>query len=689
VETVSNLPSRKTKGLSNSNNQSEINNPLVMLINMPWGLVDRPSIQLGILQSVLMCAGVRTEARSFNLTFVDYIVNATAHLPVEDRIYLNDYCEVGEDDRVIGLGDWIFAVPPFQDSSQRDEQYLNHARSTATPSEILGKAVRMHKLVRPFLDLCVEDVLSMSPRIVGFSTTFSQNVPSLVLAKLLKSRDPSIHIIFGGGNCDGPMGEALHRAFPWVDTVVRGEAERILPKLIKDIYSGGVSAQPGLCYRENGERIVIDQESSDIPMDEVPLPNYDEFFERLSRSNTCAEIRPHLIIPFESARGCWWGAKKHCTFCGLNGSSMAFRSKSPDVVVDELVALARKYGQLNFYGVDNIIDMRYLRDVLPRLRDTGYDFTIFYETKANLKKQHVRAMRQAGVIRLQIGIESFSTPILKLMEKGATALQNIRLLKWCSEFGINTEWNFIYGFPHEPIEEYDRMADLVKSLTHLQPPIFFSQIEVHRFSPHFERPYQFGLKILGPRRFYEYVYPCDEKACTDLAYIFHYAHEDGRNPNNYMTKLREQVEYWKNKFRVDGVLEWRRGPGFLLIRDRRPGLDKYDYSLADTEARIYLACDEGATAMDVWKLLRAEGDTAVSPEEVEDFLDEMTEARLMYKEDDLYLSLAVPMSPRPASVSSVAQIETEKGFIELTRRVLEVPGAGSNCGSELRSSGQS
>jgi len=330
-----------------------------------------------------------------------------------------------------------------------------------------------------------------------------------------------------------------------------------------------------------------------------------------------------------------------------------------------------------------------LRDVLPRLRDTGYDFTIFYETKANLKKQHVRAMRQAGVIRLQIGIESFSTPILKLMEKGATALQNIRLLKWCSEFEINAEWNFIYGFPHEPIEEYDRMADLVKSLTHLQPPTFFSQIEVHRFSPHFERPHEFGLKIFGPRRFYEYVYPCDEKARTDLAYIFHYAHEDGRNPNNYMTKLREQVDYWKNEFRVDGVLEWRRGPGFLLIRDRRPSLEKYDYSLAETEARIYLACDEGATAFNVWKLLRADGDKAVSPEEVEDFLDEMTAARLMYKEDDLYLSLAVPMNPRPASVIAEAQVESKARFVELTRQVLEVPGAGSNCGSELRSSGQS
>src|SRR5262245_39877719 len=130
---------------TNSSNRSATNSPLVMLINIPWGRIDRPSVQLGILQSVLMRAGIRTEARSFNLTFLDYIVNATAHLPAEDRICLNDYCDVGEDDRIVGLGDLIFAVPPFQDSSQRDEQYLNYVRSSATPAEILAKAVRMHE----------------------------------------------------------------------------------------------------------------------------------------------------------------------------------------------------------------------------------------------------------------------------------------------------------------------------------------------------------------------------------------------------------------------------------------------------------------------------------------------------------------------------------------------------------------
>jgi ribosomal peptide maturation radical SAM protein 1 len=653
--------------LTKFSNQSAMKSPQVMLINMPWGRIDRPSIQLGILQSVLACAGIRVEVRSFNLAFVDYLLAATANLPVQDRISLNDYCEFGENEGRVGLAEWIFAVAPFQDSSERDEQYLNYVGSTKTREELLAKAMRMRSLVQPFLKFCVENVLATGPRIVGFTSTFSQNVPSLVLAKLLKSRHPSIHIVFGGSNCDGPMGEALHRAFPWVDTVVRGEAERVLPQLIKDLSTGGIRPQPGLCYRENGQRLVVDQKGGDIPMDEVPLPNYDEFFERLSQSGSRAEILPHLVIPFESARGCWWGAKKHCTFCGLNGSSMAFRSKSPSLVVEELLALARKYGQLNFMAVDNIMDMSYLRDLLPKLRDSGYDFTLFYEAKANLKKEHLWAMREAGIVAFQPGIESFSTPILKLMDKGVTALQNIRLLKWCAELGIHATWNLIYGFPHEPIEEYVRMTDLVKSLTHLRPPEYFSVLGLERFSPYFERPNEFGLRIVGPRRFYRLIYSCDESTLSDLAYDFDYAHDDGRNPNLYVAELKERIEYWQKEFHAERFLEYRRGPGFLMIRD----LDKYDYSLAETEAKIYLACDEGETAMEVWKNLRADGETGVSPNEVEDFLDEMTKARLMYKEDNLYLSLAVPMKPRLNKDCSAAPVESKARFVELTRQVLE------------------
>ena len=74
------------------------------------------------------------------------------------------------------------------------------------------------------------------------------------------------------------------------------------------------------------------------------------------------------------------------------------------------------------------------------------------------------------------------------------------------------------------------MAELVKSLTHMEPPENFTQIALERFSPYHERPHELGLKVVGPRAFYRLVYPCEESTLNDLAYNFDYVHADGSQP---------------------------------------------------------------------------------------------------------------------------------------------------------------
>jgi hypothetical protein len=115
--------------------------------------------------------------------------------------------------------------------------------------------------------------------------------------------------------------------------------------------------------------------------------------------------------------------------------------------------------------------------------------------------------------------------------------------------------------------------------------------------------------------------------------------------------------------RARPLLEYRRGPGFLVIRDRRPGRTRSDYSLAETEAKVYLACDGGATPTAVWKTLQTGGETGIGLEDVEEFLDEMTAARLMYREDNVYLSLAVAMNPQMNSTTANPRIATAKAAI--------------------------
>jgi len=635
-------------------------NVAVSLVSMPFKDLRHPPIQLGVLQRCLERSGIAARSYSLELAFMDYLHVKTVGGVGGEPLTVGHYQRIATREFQVHLGDWIFKVPPYSEPPSNDEEYMAHVRRKGVSEEAITTALRMRSFVPEFLESKADELLAGKPRVVGFSTVFQQNVASLVLAKILKTRDPSLRIAFGGGNCDGQMGQAIHECFPWVDFVIRGEGERVFVEVVKDVLAGQpITAHSGLCYRVNSRPIAIPQKSEpQVPMDEVPTPTYDDYFERLARTPLRSELWPDVAILFESSRGCWWGAKSHCTFCGLNGSLMKFRSKSASRVAEEILTMAARYHVLDFVAVDDIIDLRHVRELFPLLRASGADLTLFYETKANLTKDQLRAFASAGVIAIQPGIESLSTPILRLMRKGVTGLQNLRLLKWCAELGITPAWNLLYGVPGEPPEEYERMRDLIPSLVHLEPPMLM-QIELERFSPYFDRPTEFGIEILGPLPHYRFLYSIAPEALGNLAYDFEYRYSDGRDPLTYTKNLAESVERWREqKEHAGGSLSYRRGPGFLLVQDRRPGLETADYRFDGIEAKIYLACDAGATAAEICRQFVAEGDDSMEALEIEDYLQELVEARLMYREGKSFLSLAVAVTS--AGVPPLAETQAAR-----------------------------
>src|SRR4029077_7134134 len=164
-------------------------------------------------------------------------------------------------------------------------------------------------------------------------------------------------------------------------------------------------------------------------------------------------------------RGCWWGAAHQCTFCGLNGTSLSYRSKSPERVLAEGRELEDRYGVSDFEAVDNILDMGYHKTLLPELaaarrppsangprrplsaNGQSRDRRIFYEIKANVSRAQVAALVDAGVMWVQPGIESLHSEVLALMDKGIQGWQNVQLLKWARELGLRLSWSILWGFP--------------------------------------------------------------------------------------------------------------------------------------------------------------------------------------------------------------------------------------------------
>src|SRR5215470_10608731 len=153
----------------------------VSLVSMPFKDLQHPPIQLGILESALARAGITARSHSLELAFMEHLHARTSESADGKPLTIEDYQQVALKAFVVQLGDWIFKVPPFAESAADDEAYLDYVRGETSEQEITN-AARMRSLVPEFPEAAADELLAGSPRIVGFSSVFQQNVSSLVLA---------------------------------------------------------------------------------------------------------------------------------------------------------------------------------------------------------------------------------------------------------------------------------------------------------------------------------------------------------------------------------------------------------------------------------------------------------------------------------------------------------------------------
>jgi ribosomal peptide maturation radical SAM protein 1 len=604
---------------------------------MPFGALERPAISLGLLKSHCDRLEVPCDIRYLTFEFAELIG-------------LGDYLWLCSDEvpYTAFAGDWLFSTALYGARPYADAAYVDEVleRTWALDGAAVARLWRVRGHVEPFLEQCLCKVQWGDYTFVGFTSVFQQNLASLALAARIKRAHPDLTIAFGGANWEEVMGEQLQKQFPFVDLVFSGEADESFPAVLRARKEGsGPEGIPGVALSTRIGVAAVSPAQPVRDMNGIPVPNYDAFFEQFRASCVSGAISPSLLI--ETARGCWWGERSHCTFCGLNGATMAFRSKTPDRVVAEIADLRARYDVRTFNVVDDILDINYFKSVLPRLVEAKLGIDFFWEIKANLSPHHVRLLRDAGVTSVQPGIESLSDNVLKLMRKGTTAFRNIELLKWCKEYGVKPYWNFLYGFPGETREDYDKAISLLRAIWHLDPPTGYGPIRLDRFSPYHKNPNEFGMINIRPLVPFTYLYPFEPRKLSNIAYYFDFDYEDGRGDTDYAHTAIETVREWMAQG-DRGLLAIEPEPDrSLRILDTRGSRrdNPREAVLSGWKAAVYLATDRAQpfaslTALDTVQKQK------VGPEELRTFLERCVEHNFMVANGQHWLNVGVHVPAR-------------------------------------------
>lgn len=571
----------------------------VLFMSMPFASSRRPSLGLSLLQAKLQEASIPSFIWYPFLPFVSR-VGTRFYEEIADGKYLPQYL----------LGEWIFAPWLLGDpqtsswDSEYDASYLEYLQqpkvwlNVCYSNGIAQKDADVARHVRQLIPAFFADTLNALAwdeiKFVGFTSVFQQHIASLAFARMLKERHPHLTIVFGGANVEGPMGRGILRSFPWVDAVVSGEGENVITPLVKAVLDDEDYSQvPGVWTRGNGPFMA----APTVKMDDLPYPIFDDFFNQHSAVDIQDVRSPSIMV--ETSRGCWWGERSHCTFCGLNGLNMAFRSKSPKRALREITELWDRYSDRaqDVLAVDNILDYRYINTLLPELAQHPKRFRLFYETKANLKKQQIASFAEAHIDRIQPGIESLSTNVLKVMRKGVSALNNVQMLKWCREYHITPYWNILWGFPGERPEDYAQSNEWANRLFHLRAPVFFGPVRLDRFSPLFNDAQEFGIKDIKPTRAYEHIFQgLSAQERFDLAYFFDYDYQE-KPGSGYVTDLVQTIGRWTRAHDSAALFYYPVGDQTLLVDTR-------------TEPRLWLLDHDYTTLLDALDAIAIKSDLA-------------------------------------------------------------------------------
>ncbi len=577
----------------------------IALISPPWPLFNRPSIQIGALKAYLDKNLKDSKTYCFH-----------PYLKIAENIGFDTY-------HLISQSSWasesVFSSLLFPENKKAEELFYKSLGKRFKSKKNALNFKELSEACKKTADNYIASLNFGSFQLVGISVCLNQLTSGLYFAQKIRSYWPNLKIVLGGASVSGEIGSSIKRLFPFIDFIISGEGEKPLLELC-------LAIKKGKSFNFNKKRCQVKDLNS------LPPPNYDHYFKELFSIKGASGIQ--VVLPIEASRGCWWG---RCAFCNLNLQWSGYRAKTPKKIAEEVDFLCKRFNQIDFAFMDNCLPRRGASEIFKALSRHDRDYSFFAEIRAVHSLSELKEMKKAGLKDLQVGIEALSTSLLNRLKKGSTAIKNLAMMRHCKELGINLQANLITEFPgttEKEVEETLEYLEFIWPFFILKPVSFWLGFE----SPVFHDLKRYKIKTIKPHRYYNYLFP--NELFKQLApLILEYSADRTlqkrlwRPVYNRLKVLSIQQQKLKSK---EPFLIYRDGGHFLTVRQVLPNGQILRHKLFGISRRIYLECIEPKKLDQIFNLA-----PEIPTHKIRAFINDLFSKKLIFKEDDEVLSLAI------------------------------------------------
>lgn len=253
-------------------------------------------------------------------------------------------------------------------------------------------------------------------------------------------------------------------------------------------------------------------------------------------------------------------------------------------------------------------------------------------TKSTVERLAARAER------VQLGVESFSTPILRRIGKGVGLAHSVYSIRLCQEYGVTVQYNLMMNIPGVPCRDIDQLHDILPTLFGLRPPTA-TEFYLDRNSLMFADPRAHGIlaETLDAER-----PPWLALALGDgrICQIVPFQSLDSEAAAAW-GRVKAQFARWQERWecaRTAGFaspLEWRNGVGWASIVDARTE-PAHIYLLEGVLDDVFPGCNDVTTEQRLRAALPTHDEDVVA-----EALRQLAGRGLVMQDGPLWVSLPV------------------------------------------------